>query len=355
MPMDAPTASSAASATASSGRGQGGHRLAAAFDAVSRFPAQEESIRRVVGLAAEAASVGKLADAIEADPAVTVAVLRAANTIPEATGQVGSVQRAAELLTSAGVADLVAQLDSCGRFSPEPAWGATAERFRRHAVATRHAAEQIATLGEIGDPDLLVSAALLHDVGRLVIMRLYPSYPELVTDESLSPEQHALRERRELGVDHCVVGGVLARRWRLPKALCDAIATHHSDRAEGLGAAVRLADLVVHQARGTAVLPESLSSTAAACGLSDSMLEQLLYDFPHGGSSRPRHSEPSPLSPREVDALRGLGAGRVYKEIAAEMGLSTSTVRTHLHNVYRKIGAPDRAQAVLIARDRGWL
>ena len=31
-----------------------------------------------------------------------------------------------------------------------------------------------------------------------------------------------------------------------------------------------------------------------------------------------------------------------------------STVRTHLHNVYRKIGAVDRAQAVLIARDRGW-
>ena len=58
---------------------------------------------------------------------------------------------------------------------------------------------------------------------------------------------------------------------------------------------------------------------------------------------------------REMDALRGLAEGKVYKQIAQELTLSVSTVRTHLHNVYRKIGAVDRAQAVLIARDRGWL
>ena len=58
---------------------------------------------------------------------------------------------------------------------------------------------------------------------------------------------------------------------------------------------------------------------------------------------------------REIDALRGLAEGKVYKQIAQELSLSVSTVRTHLHNVYRKIGAVDRAQAVLIASDRGWL
>jgi DNA-binding NarL/FixJ family response regulator len=61
------------------------------------------------------------------------------------------------------------------------------------------------------------------------------------------------------------------------------------------------------------------------------------------------------LSGRELDALRGLAQGKVYKEIADDLSLSASTVRTHLHNVYRKLGAIDRAQAVLIARDRGWI
>ena len=56
-----------------------------------------------------------------------------------------------------------------------------------------------------------------------------------------------------------------------------------------------------------------------------------------------------------MDALRGLAGGKVYKQIAQELSLSVSTVRTHLHSVYRKVGAFDRALAVLIARDRGWL
>jgi DNA-binding NarL/FixJ family response regulator len=68
-----------------------------------------------------------------------------------------------------------------------------------------------------------------------------------------------------------------------------------------------------------------------------------------------RVSEPCPLSARELDVLRLLSEGMVYKQIAGEMQLSVSTIRTHLHNVYGKIGAVDRAQAVLTARDRGWI
>ena len=46
--------------------------------------------------------------------------------------------------------------------------------------------------------------------------------------------------------------------------------------------------------------------------------------------------------------LQRLAEGKVYKQIAHELTLSTSTVRTHLHNIYGKLGAVDRAQAVLI-------
>jgi DNA-binding NarL/FixJ family response regulator len=53
--------------------------------------------------------------------------------------------------------------------------------------------------------------------------------------------------------------------------------------------------------------------------------------------------------------LKRLAEGKVYKQIALELQLSTSTVRTHLHNIYGKLGAVDRAQAVLMATERGWL
>jgi DNA-binding NarL/FixJ family response regulator len=54
-------------------------------------------------------------------------------------------------------------------------------------------------------------------------------------------------------------------------------------------------------------------------------------------------------------ALRGLAEGKLYKQIAADLGLAESTVRSHLHNLYRKLDVSDRAQAVLLASQRGWI
>jgi DNA-binding NarL/FixJ family response regulator len=75
----------------------------------------------------------------------------------------------------------------------------------------------------------------------------------------------------------------------------------------------------------------------------------------HRGTGRRRPRHPCPLSTREVEILTRLAQGNVYKQIALELSLSTSTVRTHLHNIYGKLGAVDRAQAVLVATERGWL
>jgi DNA-binding NarL/FixJ family response regulator len=80
-----------------------------------------------------------------------------------------------------------------------------------------------------------------------------------------------------------------------------------------------------------------------------------MYDLPFGNSNTKRAIDPCPLSDRELDVLKRLAEGKVYKQIALELSLSTSTVRTHLHNIYGKLGAVDRAQAVLLATERGWL
>jgi DNA-binding NarL/FixJ family response regulator len=52
------------------------------------------------------------------------------------------------------------------------------------------------------------------------------------------------------------------------------------------------------------------------------------------------------LSPRELDVLRGMADGRCNADIAQRLGISTSTVRTHAHNLFRKLGSADRAAAV---------
>jgi DNA-binding NarL/FixJ family response regulator len=152
------------------------------------------------------------------------------------------------------------------------------------------------------------------------------------------------------------VGGVLARRWALPKSIASVIERHHAEDATGEAALVRLADMLAHYVLGGSITPSELLAVARTVGLTPASLRKVMYELPLPASGeRPRRVEPCPMSTREVDVLRRLARGMVYKQIANELGLSTSTIRTHLHNVYGKLGAMDRAQAVLIATERGWI
>jgi DNA-binding NarL/FixJ family response regulator len=63
----------------------------------------------------------------------------------------------------------------------------------------------------------------------------------------------------------------------------------------------------------------------------------------------------SDLTPREIDVLRLVAAGRSNKRIADELGLSEATVRTHVGNILAKLGADDRTQAATEAMRRGIL
>ena len=333
-----------------------GSRLAEAFEAVERFPVLIESRERVIAAAtAETARVGDLVEAVEADVALAISVLRFANRGGMTAGGVAGVPDAVDVLKPSGVLAIAGTAPSFDFFESNGGWELKPERFRVHALATQRAADQIGRAVGWVERDELATAALLHDVGRLVISRLHPGYKVYFDAASRTPEQRLRDEREQLGIDHALVGGVLARRWNLPQRLAVAIERHHAEDAEGLAAMVSAADMVAHYTNGEAIAPERLMASCERIGLGPEALRDLLYELPLASAEAGRISEPCPLSARELDVLRHLSEGMVYKQIATEMHLSVSTIRTHLHNVYGKIGAVDRAQAVLTARDRGWI
>ncbi len=95
------------------------------------------------------------------------------------------------------------------------------------------------------------------------------------------------------------------------------------------------------------------SIAAGEALLAPSLTRRLIEDWvgrPRPDTHHPRLSE---LTPREREVLTLVGRGLSNREIAAELHLSESTVKTHLARVLTKTGSRDRVQAVVLAYESG--
>ncbi len=81
------------------------------------------------------------------------------------------------------------------------------------------------------------------------------------------------------------------------------------------------------------------------CPISSSVARKVFQHF-----LKPEPSLPGgtyDLTPREAQTLGLLAKGKLYKEIADELGIGTETVRFHLHNIYGKLHVRTRTEAVM--------
>ena len=283
-------------------------------------------------------------DALEEAPVVLAAALRLANSDDDCARTVGSAEQAVRALGFDELARLARGVHAADPLGAPT--GAPALRFRAHALAVRALAVRIAAEVGVEDVGELSAAALLHDIGKAALRAG-------IKPDQDTPERRRALERAVAGVDHAERGGQLARRWRLPARLAGAIESHHDDRL-GMPAVVRLADMLVHARDGHPVDPDRLLTAGLVVGIGRSTLEVLLHE-PLAPRPPSGPAEAPPLSPRELEVLRGVGAGRSPKQVAADLVLAEATVRSHLRRIYRRLGVSDRTQAVLAARERGWL
>lgn len=76
-------------------------------------------------------------------------------------------------------------------------------------------------------------------------------------------------------------------------------------------------------------------------------------DFMTAVEEAPKSALAEKLTTRELQVLEGLTAGKANKEIARDLDITEPTVKLHVKTLYRKIGAANRTQAALIAREAG--
>jgi putative nucleotidyltransferase with HDIG domain len=325
----------------------------AELDLVPAFAPAHERLLAAIGT--DGTTGGELVTAIESDTGLTVAVLRRAQSVAGRRPS-ANVADAVAALSPSEIEEAVTALPRA-----EFPWRTSElevlmHRSRLHAQAVARAADGLAREVQLFQRDDLLVAALLHDIGKLVLVRARPDYNDAIDARTTTPEKRIREEQLALGTDHASLGGLLLRRWGLPSKLGTTVATHHTSEADGeVATYVRLADMIAHHSQGEPVERDKMMHLCQVCGLSANALRDVLFDLPRPGGSRRRRADPSPLSGRETEVLRALAQGKVYKDIGAELGLAASTVRSHLHNIYITLAVSDRAQAVLRATEMGWL
>lgn len=99
-----------------------------------------------------------------------------------------------------------------------------------------------------------------------------------------------------------------------------------------------------------------LSLHAGGSPMSPIIARQLLVRWQASAApAAPRTGAPVALSRRESQVLDLIARGFIYPEIAQQMGLSVSTIQTHVRNIYGKLDVHNKTEAVFEARQLGLL
>jgi DNA-binding NarL/FixJ family response regulator len=95
-------------------------------------------------------------------------------------------------------------------------------------------------------------------------------------------------------------------------------------------------------------LPQAVDAIKAGQGWLAPCMARIVADH-LAGRSRMRASESGSLTARELLVLRSIACGADNTQVAGDLGIDVRTVRFHVSNIYRKLGARHRAEAVALA------
>jgi putative nucleotidyltransferase with HDIG domain len=127
------------------------------------------------------------------------------------------------------------------QFSSSSATNLDIQGLWRHSIASASAAISLSRHTTI-DQDKAFTAALLHDIGKMVLDIHSPEH-YLQVIKYQQEQQCLIRDAEEhiLGCDHSEVGALVAQKWKLPNEIINTIRGHHN-RADS--EAALLSDLV---------------------------------------------------------------------------------------------------------------
>lgn len=183
--------------------------------------------------------LGAMADLISKDVGLAGSVLKAVNSpFFGLRKEVDSIRHAVNLLGIRSVVNVVnsyfLRTETIHDDMSEEMVAAM-NRFWDTAGDVANASMVIARHLSHGKPDQAYILGLFHNVGVPLLMQRFGNYPETQIHAYASASGQINEvENQELDTSHQVIGYYVARAWKLPRAVCEAISIHHAcDRLAG--------------------------------------------------------------------------------------------------------------------------
>jgi putative nucleotidyltransferase with HDIG domain len=175
-------------------------------------------------------SMAQLAQVISYDAMVTANLLKAANSAHYGRAQkFDSIHQAIVFLGMDEVVDLVLMTCSAENLKrPQQGYGLTAGELWRYSLASALMARKLAAAKKIPDLHLIFTAALLKDIGKVVLEQyVADSYAKIQALVATGRWSFWEAEKAVLGIDHAELGALVAQIWRFSPEMIDIIGHHH--------------------------------------------------------------------------------------------------------------------------------
>ncbi len=249
---------------------------------VRSFPGMPATAARLLPLLRNTdAHTSQIEDILKYDPGLTANILKLTNSayfgLPS---HVSSVHQAILLLGWKRLLQLVMTMCMSALMkSPVPGYDLPRGDLWRHSVAVSVASDRLVKSLGCAEADEVFTAALLHDIGKLVLGNFVQRDLERIRDMVAKGISFEVAEYVVLGTNHADVGARILKSWSLPAELVNAVHWHHDPESCAdhclLSDVVHVANVVARRiaqgppAPGHAVDPavdvaERLGLTAAA-------------------------------------------------------------------------------------------
>jgi len=189
------------------------------------------AVRILEAVKKDEASFGELARIIQSDPALSVRILKVANSAFYALpSKVDSIQTALSIMGTNVLKNIALSFVIADGLRGTAGNSFNFDFFWKRAVTAAVGAELVATRMNYKSADTFVTA-LLQDIGIAVMYFCMPdNYMKVLDEKKITGASARELEKQVFGFDHQEIGCEVLKHWGLPETIYMPILYHHKDR-----------------------------------------------------------------------------------------------------------------------------